>query len=215
MYLCSFLILFITLPAAFEPSHVKADSPGINQALRRELLKMEKEDQKYRMEWQERMIKLPADARTHPDEKSAALAKKQEEVDRKNIERLEQIIKEHGWPGKSLVGEKASQAAFLILQHAELKRQEAYLPLLKDAAAKGEASRADVALLEDRVLVGEGKKQIYGSQLHFGPDTGGKWVIYPIEDEDQVDARRAAVGLPPMAEYLKLFNLEYKPAKKN
>ena len=65
-------------------------------------------------------------------------------------------------------------------------------------------------MMEDRVLLGEGKKQIYGTQLRSGRDTGGQWVLEPIEDEAGVDARRAAVGLPPLAEYLKAFGLEYK-----
>ena len=38
--------------------------------------------------------------------------------------------------------------------------------------------------------------------------------LWPIEDEENVDARRASVGLEPLAEYLKRFGLEYKPLKK-
>jgi hypothetical protein len=74
--------------------------------------------------------------------------------------------------------------------------------------------RADAATLEDRVLVGEGKPQIYGTQVHFGPETGGRWELYPIVDEEHVDERRTRIGLPPMADYLKLFGLEYRPPKK-
>ena len=86
--------------------------------------------------------------------------------------------------------------------------------MLKEAASKGEARPSDVAMLEDRVLVGEGKEQIYGTQLHFGPETEGRWELYPILDEEKVDERRAAVGLPPLAEYLKVFGVEYRPPKK-
>jgi hypothetical protein len=38
-----------------------------------------------------------------------------------------------------------------------------------------------------------------------------KLELWPIEDEERVDARRASVGLGPLAEYLKHFGLEYKP----
>ena len=40
------------------------------------------------------------------------------EVHRRNAERLDAIIDAHGWPGRVLVGEDASRAAFLVLQHA-------------------------------------------------------------------------------------------------
>ena len=36
--------------------------------------------------------------------------------------------------------------------------------------------------------------------------------LYPIEDAAHVDERRKSVGLTPMAEYLKLFGLDY-PAR--
>jgi len=183
----------------------------LNVALRDELIERGKNDQKYRAALQERLVKSPTSA---PAE-TLDLIKKQAELDRQNIDRIGEIVRQFGWPGRSLVGEDASTAAFMIVQHAELKDQQKYLPLLEEAAKRGEAKPADVAMLEDRVLTREGKKQRYGTQLHSGPDTGGKLVLYPIDDEEHVDERRAAVGLPPLAEYLKLFNLAYQaPAKK-
>ena len=143
-----------------------------------------------------------------------AAVKSQDEIDARNMARLEDVIKQHGWPGKSLVGKEASQAAFLILQHTDLTRQRKYLPLLKKAARKGDARPADVAMLEDRILVGRGKKQIYGTQVRSGPETGGKLVLAPIEDEKHVDKRRASVGLMPLKDYLKHFGIEYKPPVK-
>jgi hypothetical protein len=143
-----------------------------------------------------------------------SLQRRQDELDRKNMARLAEIVEAHGWPGRSLVGEEASRAAFLILQHAGLGSQKKYFPLLRRAAAKGEARPADAAMLEDRILMREGRKQIYGTQVRSGPETGGKLELYPVEDEGRVDERRAAVGLPPLAEYLKAFGLDYKPARK-
>ena len=209
-----FLFLLLCIPTATLTPAQTTDSPKLNTALQKELIKMGREDQSYRAKWQEQMIKMSPAARTAPNNKASALMKKQAQIDRKNITRLAEIIQQYGWPGKSLVGGQASQAAFLILQHAELSQQEKYLPLLKAAAPGVEVNPADVAMLEDRVLVGQGKKQRYGTQVHFGPETGGKWVLLPIEDEESVDERRASVGLGPLAEYLKDFGLEYKPGKK-
>jgi hypothetical protein len=59
----------------------------------------------------------------------------------------------------------------------------------------------------------EGKKQIYGSQLKRNEKTG-KFELWPVEDEENLDKRRAAVGLEPIAEYLKHFRLTYVPPKK-
>jgi hypothetical protein len=62
--------------------------------------------------------------------------------------------------------------------------------------------------------MGEGKKQIYGTGLRTD-DTTKELKLWPIENEEEVDARRAAVGLPPMAEFLKAIGLTYTPPKKN
>jgi Family of unknown function (DUF6624) len=65
-----------------------------------------------------------------------------------------------------------------------------------------------VALLQDRVLVGEGKPQIYGTQLRWSA-TPGPPVLDSIADEACVDVRRAAVGLDPLAVYLKMLGVSY------
>jgi hypothetical protein len=137
------------------------------------------------------------------------LWKKQQPIDEANIKRLAEIIEKHGWPGRRLVGDKASTAAFLVLQHADYTYQKKYLPLLRKAVADGELRADSLALLEDRILMREGKKQIYGSQLQT--NALGKLEFYPIEDETNVDKRRKSVGLEPLAEYAKQFGLEYHP----
>ena len=166
---------------------------------------MVKDDQLHRAKWQARMNAMPDSQRIRPDSALTAMMQEQAAIDRRNGLRLDEIIAQHGWPGRSLVGGPASQAAYLVLAHADSIRQHRYLPLLKAAAAKGEAVPADAATLEDQVLVREGRKQIYGTRVHFGPETNGRWELYPIEDEEHVDERRAAVGLPPLAEYKKLM----------
>jgi hypothetical protein len=124
--------------------------------------------------------------------------------------RLEEIISQVGWPGISMVGAEANGAAFLVLQHAHIKFQKKYLPLLQEAAKTGEVVAADLALLEDRVLMRDGKNQIYGSQLIINSETGQP-ELWPIDDEANVDKRRAAVGLEPLKDYMARFGLEYVP----
>ena len=143
----------------------------------------------------------------------AALWREQTAIDNRLLKRLEEIIKQVGWPGRSLVGADASLAAFLIIQHADYEYQKKYFPLINEARKKGEIAAGNVALLEDRILMREGKKQIYGSQLKRNEKTG-KYEMWPVEDEENLDKRRASVGLEPIAEYLKRFGVTYIPPKK-
>lgn len=203
------LILFLSISSLAYAQYTSATQ--LNQGLRSELLKMQNDDQKYREEVVKiRQMSLTADER---QKRISALMEKQERLDKRNIKRLVQIIDKYGWPGRSLVGSEASLTAFLIIQHADLEDQKKYFPMLKEAVRRGETNKDYAALLEDRILMREGKKQIYGSQLHSNQVTR-QLELWPIEDEENVDARRASVGLEPLAEYVKRFGLEYKPLKK-
>jgi hypothetical protein len=71
------------------------------------------------------------------------------------------------------------------------------------------------ALLVDRVRVGDGKPQIYGTQARPLEDwKGHDPVLFPIEDAVHVDRRRAEVGLMPLNDYLKGLREMYFPSEK-
>ena len=185
--------------------------------LQEELLAMVKEDQKVRVE----VLKEWADKGVGPLANKVitdpALVKMIQEgtrrmadVDKKNRARLAEIVKKHGWPGKSLVGADGAHAAWLIMQHADNDRafQRRCLKLMKEAP-KGEVEPADVAFLTDRLLIADKKKQLYGTQL---VGENGVFKPQPIEDEANVDKRRAEVGLGPLKEYLKQAVEAYEKA---
>lgn len=123
-------------------------------------------------------------------------------VDVANTDRLREIVDEHGWPGRSLVGEEGAEQAWLLVQHAtsQLDFQRRVLDLLTAAVAAEEAPPRQLAYLTDRVRMLEGREQVYGTQ--FIVDEDGHPAPYPIEDPDRVDERRAAVGLDSVQEYL-------------
>jgi hypothetical protein len=126
-----------------------------------------------------------------------------QESDSRREARLKAIVAAEGWPSTALVGRDGVEAAWLLLQHAtDAAWQAQMLPVLERAAEAGDVRRQDVALLTDRVLVRSGRAQRYGNSFSI---IGGRLIADPIEDEGNVDARRAAVGLPPMAEYAKLL----------
>ena len=54
------------------------------------------------------------------------------------------------------------------------------------------------------MLISLGKKQLYGTQVHVDPKTN-KATPFAIEDSTYFDARRKAVGMMPLAAYLKLI----------
>ncbi|HEX5745958.1 MAG TPA: DUF6624 domain-containing protein [Archangium sp.] len=170
--------------AANEAKLMQAQNPQ----LRDELLRMMEEDQAAR--------RAAGAARF----KDTAANERMKAIDIKNTARMKEIVAQVGWPTKSLVSERGAKAAWLLVQHADLDVafQRQCLPLLEKSVAAGEGDAKALAYLTDRVLVAEGKPQRYGTQFH---EVEGKLVPRPIEDEANVDARRAAVGLGTMAEY--------------
>jgi len=142
-----------------------------------------------------------------------SLWKKISHQDSINLARIKYIITTNGWLGPAICGERGASTIFLVIQHADSLTQVTYLPIMRKAVKKGDARAQDLALLEDRVLTKQGKKQIYGSQVKI--DSTGKYIFFPIKDEANVNKRRLMVGLGPLEDYAKYFGLEYVlPSKK-
>lgn len=106
---------------------------------------------------------------------------------------VQHVLNKYGWLGISQIGEKANQALYLTIQHAQDKHvREKYFPLLQESAEKGESRLADMATMKDRILVENGEEQIYGTQYKI---IDGKRVLLPIRNGKYVNKRRAKVGL--------------------
>lgn len=136
-----------------------------------------------------------------------AWSKKASQLDSVNLIKVTEIINKNGWPGEEIIGWYGSSALWVVFQHSTLENQEKYLPLMKEAVKKGKARSAQLALLEDRILVRNGKEQIYGTQA--GTDSLGIYKIWPIKDERNVNKRRFSVGLGPLQWYAKQIGLRY------
>jgi len=130
-------------------------------------------------------------------------------IDSCNLAQVERLIAKYGWMGKSVIGEAANITLWVVIQHAELETQEKYYPLLKKSVEEGESNPQDLALLHDRILMRQGKKQLYGSQVVFNKSTGDP-EFYPIEDEKNVNIRRKEVQLEPIEKYAEYFGIKYK-----
>lgn len=131
-----------------------------------------------------------------------------------NLIKVTSIIDKNGWLGPDKVGEQGNTTLFLVIQHADKNIHEKYLPIMRQAVRNGYAKAEHLALLEDRTALEEGKGQIYGSQIIRDQKTG-KPAIAPIVDEKNVDVRRESVGLGPIKEYAKLFQINYRDPGNN
>ena len=123
-----------------------------------------------------------------------------------NLIKIEKILEKHGWLGEDEIGSQGNATLFLVIQHAPIEAQEKYLPIMRDAVNKGKAFAYDLALLEDRIAMRNGKKQIYGSQILFDEKTG-KSYVHPLIEPDSINARRAKVGLGTIENYVKMFDI--------
>ena len=160
-----------------------ADKAPLEPSLRDELLAMRAADQ---------------EARTQ----SSVTAEAGATVDRRNTARLKEIVDRHGWPTYSLVGRDGADAAFLLAQHADMDPafQKRASSLMEPLVASGEATASNYAYLRDRTHA----PQRFGTQ---GRCVGkSEWAPREIEQPEEVDVRRASVGLPPMHEYVKVVS---------
>ncbi len=123
-----------------------------------------------------------------------------------NLIKVTEILDKDGWVGADKVGGQANQTLFFVIQHSDLKTQQRYLPMMREAVKIGNAKGSSLALLEDRVALREKKKQIYGSQIGYDNETNKSYVL-PLEDPVNVDKRRAVVGLEQLADYVKNWDI--------
>lgn len=175
----------------------------VNESLKKELDAIMKVDQGYRMlfdteitpEKKEQLLKdLNIDQEEFKKKNWMLVA----EHDSLNMQKIENIIAQYGYPGKTLVGEPTNQAAWYVIQHST--KIGKYLPLIKEAGKKKEIPFTWVAMMEDRYLMQQDKEQIYGTQGkgEMTKDKDGKQVfvsfVWPVKDLKNVNKRRKVAG---------------------
>jgi hypothetical protein len=188
------------LPARTKPVNLNlAASAGSNAPLARELHAMVVKDQAVR----DQLIAAGVE-----DRKAIEAMRR---IDRVNLARVKQIVRQHGWPTAALVGNAGMGDLWLLVQHSPGPFIAQALPHLKAAADRGEIGWSAMALMIDRDLVDRHKPQIYGSQGRIEAD--GHFELFEVADPAHLDGRRAEVGLGPIADYKALIEKEYrKPA---
>jgi VWFA-related protein len=125
-----------------------------------------------------------------------------------NTAELCSILKQYGWPTRDLVGEDGAKSMFYLLRNSatdELQRD--LLPVIIAAVKKGEVSKSSFATYIDRLRTNAGLKQIFGTQATI---QNGFLVLFPISDEQHVDARRKQYELAPLKTYLRGLEQLYR-----
>ncbi|TXF91050.1 hypothetical protein FUA23_04400 [Neolewinella aurantiaca] len=125
-----------------------------------------------------------------------------------NADALNEIIDSIGYPTTDKVGKEASEAAWLVIQHAIGKPDflRKCARLLEEAVAAGDANPVGLAYLTDRIAVFEEQPQRYGTQFDWRED-GQLWP-QACDDLVLVDERRKAIGLNTLAEQTKLIRYQ-------
>ena len=201
----------LLLLLALRPQLAAAQAPPRNPRLKHEL------DSIYAVDHEWRIMLFSSDIHYHPDTLAKRFGVRREQVvreiykrrlqaDSTNQARISQIMKQYGYPGKSLVGEPTNEAAWYVIQHSDTIGK--YLPLIKKAAEKGELPFYLYAQMLDRQLMREGKEQLYGTQAYSflvlniktGRREGQPTFVWPIKDAAGVNERRKKAGFTTTVE---------------
>lgn len=155
----------------------------------------------------EEVIRLSQQVPPSADSLMAAYARMQA-VDAEN-QRVVSDLLGRGWPEG--LPDEANETIWLVIDHAGLGMQKRWMPLIQKQAEAGRISKSSYATLLDRMLMREKRPQRYGTQtvsvsrMIEGDSTRMErqcW-LWPVENPDRLDSLRDAMGLIPVAVYLR------------
>lgn len=123
-----------------------------------------------------------------------------------NLAIVTSVIEKYGWLGKNVIGFIGNYTLALIIEHADKNTQEKYIPIIREAFKNKNVEAYDLALLEDKISLRQGKQQLYGSVI---VNLKNKNYVAPIEDVGNLDKRRTELGLKSMNSYLMNWGLKW------
>lgn len=141
--------------------------------------------------------------RTDQEVRNGEVNASMEEVDEANQTLLYSIIQCCGTDKIVWAGDDATQAAFLIAQHAPLEFQLEFVSLFESWSKEGIIAPSTFVLMVDRMRLRQGKTQLYGSQVIT--DDSGISKLSPLDDLDKVRARRDSLYMEPLDDYVARF----------
>lgn len=128
--------------------------------------------------------------------------------DYENLSTVVSIIESCGMPGLDQLNQTQFNAIWMVLHHSpETQYMRKYFPMLEEAKNNGDMRPQDFATVQDRMLMRDGKPQVYGTQISKGK-------LYKLKDPEYVNQRREQVGLGPIQGYLGRFNIDFNIEQK-
>jgi len=135
-----------------------------------------------------------------------------EKTDNYTTEVLKQIIELGGIPLIDKVGIDVSRKFIMMVQHSrDLEFAQDVCDKLQNESVDN-VPKTIMPYLIDKLLVARGEKQKFGTILTAGKDENNDPISIPkpIEDELNVNGRRALYGLEPIEDYLKTATENFK-----
>lgn len=130
--------------------------------------------------------------------------KRAQEEDSKSADWLRQSIdKDLLFSGTGVDRQDIFETALLVQHSGRMDLMKEALPIFAGLMVDGRFNRAVYAVMVDRILVFEKKKQIYGSQ---GVDGDGKVVPGPMVAPSEVNARRRLMNMMTIEDYYEELN---------
>jgi len=126
-----------------------------------------------------------------------------------NERKVKTILDKYGWPTKEMIGEQGNWTICNVIQHSDNEVRIKYLPMMRKAVKDKKLEPRFLVRAEDRIATEKGGLQIYGGQMKYYPETKS-FNVWPVYDPENIDKRRAEIGLEPIAEFLKnRFDFEW------
>ncbi|MBO9880741.1 DUF6624 domain-containing protein [Xanthomonas sp. D-109] len=173
-----------------DPSMAHSDQgASVNADYRQQLLQLAQADQQIRAD----ALKHYTPQQLQSDPGAArAVALQIHASQQQNQQKLSALMNQYGFPDTAIAGDDGAHAGFLVAQHvADRTFRDAFLKGIEAAAENGRYSKEDLALFVDRNRILSGRPQLYGTQ-HKSDGS-----LFEVEQPEQLQQRRAAMGLPP------------------
>ncbi len=192
----TFFILVFTIPMIITgcaSQSIPAATHDSYDSIAQELVEMRDDDQRLEM------LVVNKD----PQAKEPGFFERKDQAQAQNAIRCKEIFAKIGYPSEPLVGQDASRAFWLLVQHADADPtfQEQVAIAMKPVVLQGHAQPNDLAMLTDRVRINTNRLQVFGSQVTYDMDIC-KAMPKPTENPQEVDQRRTQVGLIPLWQYM-------------
>jgi VWFA-related protein len=125
------------------------------------------------------------------------------------VKRMCSILNTEPWPTKSTVGKDGASAWInLVKNYFSFELQRSFLPIISAGVDKDQIDKdSELASLVDRLRLRAGQPQLFGTQAVIN---NGFLVLSPLQSDEKVDAWRAEYGIPPLNDYIRALQYNYR-----